>query len=141
VVGVLCTGEIRGQVAFSNNWNFGTVLSTVLSGGNAVPPTPSAATGSAQVVVSRDGTMGMAFLGVSGGLALGFRRPAHFAWDRVPLLQLVPPPPPPPCCAPSLVMQAFRDSYRPTFTALPVVWTPLECCNPCRLVRVSRWMP
>jgi len=71
VVGVLCTGEIRGQVAFSNNWNFGTVLSTVLSGGNAVPPTPSAATGSAQVVVSRDGTMGMAFLGVSGGLALG----------------------------------------------------------------------
>ena len=59
-------GEIRGQVVFANNWNFQTPLTSLLSGGNAVPTTLSSASGSGQVVLSTDGTMGMAFLGLSG---------------------------------------------------------------------------
>lgn len=59
-------GELRGQVVFSNNWNFQTPLTSLLSGGNAVPTTLSTASGSGQVVLSTDGTMGMAFLGLSG---------------------------------------------------------------------------
>ncbi len=51
---------------FSNNWNFQTPLTSLLSGGNAVPTTLSTASGSGQVVLSTDGTMGMAFLGLSG---------------------------------------------------------------------------
>jgi hypothetical protein len=62
-------GEIRGQVVFANNWNFQTLLTSLLSGGNAVPTTLSSASGSGQVVLSTDGTMGMAFLGLSGAWA------------------------------------------------------------------------
>ncbi len=59
-------GEIRGQIVFSNAWNYTQMLYAEFSGGSSVPTTPSPAFGTGQVALSNDGTMGIAFVGVSG---------------------------------------------------------------------------
>jgi len=62
-------GEIRGQVVrmTSSVWDFrDRPLFAALSGGSAMPSTPSTAAASVQIVLSKDGTAGLAFLGVAG---------------------------------------------------------------------------
>ncbi len=62
-----CLGEIRGQVVFDNAWDYSRPLTARLSGAAALPAsTNSAAAGSVQVVLSKDGMMGVAHGGVSG---------------------------------------------------------------------------
>jgi len=51
---------------FSDAWNYSGLLYSEITGGSAVPTTPSSALGAGQVVLSNDGTMAMAFVGVSG---------------------------------------------------------------------------
>jgi hypothetical protein len=60
------SGELRGQITFSDTFNFANPLTADLSGGSSVPFTPSLATGAGVVLLSNDGTMGIGFLGVSG---------------------------------------------------------------------------
>jgi hypothetical protein len=66
-----CAGELRGHVVRSvpQLWDLesrGMVLFADLAGGSSFPSTPSTAAGSGQVLLSRDGTMAMAFMGVTG---------------------------------------------------------------------------
>ena len=61
-------GEIRGQVVFDDALDYTRPMTAWLSGASALPtPTSSAAVGSVQVVISKDGQMGVAHGGVSGG--------------------------------------------------------------------------
>ena len=60
-------GEARGQVTFSSAWEWDAPLSAELSGGSAVPPTVSLATGSAQLFWSMDKSAVMVFAGLTGG--------------------------------------------------------------------------
>lgn len=86
-------GEIRGQVVFTDALTVGGTA--LLSGGNQVPANPSGGSGSSQVLVSSDGTYGVAFVGLSGSLsgpvaAMHIHGPA----DRVssgPVLVTLPP--------------------------------------------------
>jgi hypothetical protein len=61
-------GEIRGQVVFDDALDYTRPMTAWLSGASALPtPTSSAAVGSVQVVISKNGQMGVAHGGVSGG--------------------------------------------------------------------------
>ncbi len=59
-------GEIRGQIVFTNTWDYSRMLYSELSGGSSVPTTPSPAFGAGLVALSNDGTMGVVYLGVGG---------------------------------------------------------------------------
>ena len=73
-----CAGELRGHVVRSvpQLWDLesrGMVLFADLAGGSSFPSTPSTAAGSGQVLLSRDGTMAMAFMGVTGARKAVYR--------------------------------------------------------------------
>ena len=79
-------GEIRGQIVFTNTWDYSRMLYSELSGGSSVPTTPSPAFGAGLVALSNDGTMGVVYLGV-GGMSWSAVGP-H--WSALPLV--APPP-------------------------------------------------
>ncbi len=65
---MLCAGEIRGQVVFADAWDYSRPIVGTLDGLSAIPGSGTSATGSVQILLSKDRTMAVAHGGVVGAL-------------------------------------------------------------------------